>query len=238
MQRSTHVSSMVTCGHRRHASPARREPAILGIKKGRLGSLPQRVHFVPRRQAHFAGPRCRQHQEPERCGRRPPRWGFVPYGRVRPRPLLVRVIADDAYDTVAVYETATERGATGIVPTAKTANISGHGPQSPARDRTITVVKQLGRRCWKMVTGYHRQGRVENTCFRYKSIIGDGLRARSAAGQGSDAVLGCEILNRVTAGCRRLPGTRRRFQCRSRRNPIGCRLGEGNQDAVFQRVIL
>ena len=46
---------------------------------------------------------------------------------------------------------------------------------------------------------YHRQGRVENAFFRYKSIIGDGLRARSPAGQGSEAVLGCEILNRMTA---------------------------------------
>ena len=45
----------------------------------------------------------------------------------------------------------------------------------------------------------HRQGRVENAFFRYKSIIGDGLRARSPAGQGSEAVLGCEILNRMTA---------------------------------------
>ena len=32
-----------------------------------------------------------------------------------------------------------------------------------------------------------------------KSIIGDGLRARSPAGQGSEVVLGCEILNRMTA---------------------------------------
>ena len=76
---------------------------------------------------------------------------------------------------------------------------SGHGPRSPARDRTITLVKQLGRRRWKKASGYHRQGRVENTFFRYKSIIGDGLRARSPAGQGSEVVLGCEILNRMTA---------------------------------------
>ena len=112
---------------------------------------------------------------------------------------LVRVTADAAYDTVAVYETATARGATVIIPPAKTANISGHGPRSPARDRTITLVKQFGRRRWKQVSGYHRQGRVENAFFRYKSIIGDGLRARSPAGQGSEAVLGCEILNRMTA---------------------------------------
>ena len=112
---------------------------------------------------------------------------------------LVRVTADAAYDTVAVYETAGARGATVVVPPARTANVSAHGPRSPARDRTITLVKTLGRRRWKKASGYHRQGRVENTFLRYKSIIGDGLRARSPAGQGSEAVLGCEILNRMTA---------------------------------------
>ena len=112
---------------------------------------------------------------------------------------LVRVTADAAYDTVAVYETAGARGATVVVPPAKTANISGHGPRSSARDRTIQLVKKLGRRRWKQASGYHRQGRVENAFFRYKSIIGDDLRARSPAGQGSEVVLGCEILNRMTA---------------------------------------
>ena len=139
---------------------------------------------------------------------------------------LVRVTADAAYDTVAVYETAGARGATVVIPPARTANVSGHGPRSPARDRTITLVKTLGRRQWKKASGhgprspardrtitlvktlgrrqwkkasgYHRQSRVENTFFRYKSIIGDGLRARSPAGQGSEVVLGCEILNRMT----------------------------------------
>ena len=100
---------------------------------------------------------------------------------------------------VAVYETAGARGATVVIPPAKTATVSGHGPRSPARDRTITLVKTLGRRQWKKASGYHRQGRVENAFFRYKSIIGDGLRARSPAGQGSEVVLGCEILNRMTA---------------------------------------
>ena len=66
-------------------------------------------------------------------------------------------------------------------------------------DSCNNAVKTLGRRQWKKASGYHRQSRVENTFFRYKSIIGDGLRARSPAGQGSEAVLGCEILNRMTA---------------------------------------
>ena len=33
--------------------------------------------------------------------------------------------------------------------------------------------------------------------FRYTSIIGDGLRARSPSGQGSEAVLACHVLNRM-----------------------------------------
>ena len=81
----------------------------------------------------------------------------------------------------------------------RTATVSGHGPRSPARDRTIMLVKKLDRHRWKKASGYHRQSRVENAFFRYKSIIGDGLRARSPAGQGSEVVLGCEILNRMTA---------------------------------------
>ena len=72
------------------------------------------------------------------------------------------VTADAAYDTVAVYETAGARGATVVIPPARTANVSGHGPRSPARDRTITWVKTLGRRRWKKASGYHCQGRVEN----------------------------------------------------------------------------
>ena len=108
------------------------------------------------------------------------------------------VIADAAYDTVAVYETTRARNATVVVPPVRTANVSRHGPRSVARDRTITSVKKLERRRWKKASGYHRQARVENTFFRYTSIIGDGLRARSPAGQGNEAVLGCEILNRMT----------------------------------------
>ena len=112
---------------------------------------------------------------------------------------LARVTADAASDTVAIDETARARGATVVVPPARTATGSGHGPRSPARDRTIPWVKTLGRCRWKQVSGSHRQGRVENTCVRDTSIIGDGLRARSPARQGSAVVLGCAILNRMTA---------------------------------------
>ncbi len=69
---------------------------------------------------------------------------------------------------------------------------------SPARDRTIRQVQQVGRRQWKKDAGYHQQARVENAFFRYKSIIGESLRARSRAGQETEALLACNILNQMT----------------------------------------
>ena len=111
---------------------------------------------------------------------------------------LGRVTADTAYDTVGCYEAAGARGATVVVPPTNTANVSRRGPRSRARDRTILAVKERGRRRWKKTSGYHGQARVENAFFRYKSIIGDSLRACSPAGRGTEVVLACNILNQMT----------------------------------------
>ena len=75
--------------------------------------------------------------------------------------------------------------------------MSRRRPRSFARDRTVKRVQEIGRRRWKKETGYHRQARVENVFFRYKSIIGEGFRARSSAGRGAEAVLACNVLNRM-----------------------------------------
>ena len=70
-------------------------------------------------------------------------------------------------------------------------------PRSAERDRTIRRVQKVGRRRWKKESGYHRQGRVENTFFRWKSIIGGRLRARDAETQETEALLACNVLNRM-----------------------------------------
>jgi IS5 family transposase len=111
---------------------------------------------------------------------------------------VASVTGDAAYDSIAFYDAAGARGATVVVPPIKTARVSRRRPRSTARDRTIQRVKKIGRRRWKKQSGYHRQARVENAFFRYKSIIGEGLRARSPAGQGTEAVLACNILNQMT----------------------------------------
>ncbi len=111
---------------------------------------------------------------------------------------ITRVTADTAYDTVAFYDAAGARGATVVVPPAKTARVSRRRPRSSVRDRTINAVKRIGRRRWKKRSRYHQQARVENAFFRYKSIIGDGLRARTPGGRTVEALLACNLLNAMT----------------------------------------
>ena len=88
---------------------------------------------------------------------------------------VASLTADPAYDTIAFYDAATERGAKVVVPPVKTAKLSRRGPRSKGRDRMIRQVTRMGRRQWKKKAGYHRQARVENAFFRYKSMLGDGL---------------------------------------------------------------
>jgi IS5 family transposase len=111
---------------------------------------------------------------------------------------VASITGDAAYDAIAFYDAAGARGATVVVPPAKTARIFRRKPRSSARDRTIRKVQAVGRRQWKKASGYHRQARVENAFFRYKSIIGDSLHARSPAGQGTEAALARNILNQMS----------------------------------------
>ncbi len=107
--------------------------------------------------------------------------------------------ADAAYDTIAIYEAAAIRGAKVVVPPIKTATKPRRrGPRPRARDCTIMRVKEIGRRQWKKESRYHQQARVENTFFRYKSILGDRIRARHPKSQEAEALMACNVLNRMT----------------------------------------
>ena len=108
------------------------------------------------------------------------------------------VTADAAYDTVGCYDAAGARGAPVVVPPTTTARVSRRRPRSSARDHTINTVKSLGRRRWKQTSRDHQHARVENAFFRYQSIIGDGLRARTPGGRTVDAQLAGNRLNAMT----------------------------------------
>ncbi len=113
---------------------------------------------------------------------------------------IARVTADGAYDTVAFYDEAARRGCLKVVvPPAKVARVSPRRGRSKVRDRVIERIREVGRRTWKKEAGYHQQARVENAFFRYKSIIGEALRARTSGGQMVESLVACQVLNRMTS---------------------------------------
>jgi transposase len=107
------------------------------------------------------------------------------------------VVGDAAYDSRDIYKAAEDHRARVVVPPLRNAQVSTHAP--PARNRSVKRIEKVGRQRWKTETGYHRRDKVENTFFRYKSMIGDRLRSRDPDTQKTEVILGCNILNRMFA---------------------------------------
>jgi len=119
---------------------------------------------------------------------------------------IERFTGDTTYDKWSVYEALAPRGTTVVVPPSKRAVGSGTDtPAGRARDATVTRVRNVGRRQWKKESGYHYQGRAENTFFRYKRLLGGRLRCREPRAQAVEVRLSCNVLNVCSNSARRSP---------------------------------
>jgi hypothetical protein len=105
------------------------------------------------------------------------------------------IMRDAAYGTRPFYAATVHRGAGVMVPPTKNAAVTW--PRCPVREKTIRLVDKIGRRCWKKEPGSHQQARVENTVYRYKSIMGYRVQGRDRAGQAVQARLACCIRARM-----------------------------------------
>jgi hypothetical protein len=109
---------------------------------------------------------------------------------------------DGAYDKWQCYEAIEAVGAKPVIPPQKNAKIKQHGNRKATplpRDEAIRSIRRHGRKKWKRTQGYHRRSLAETAIFRFKQIIGRGLRARRLAGQVTEARLGSKILNEMLA---------------------------------------
>ena len=120
---------------------------------------------------------------------------------------LASFSADGAYDQQSVYEAvASHAAARGrgvpriLVPPCRPAQLIAVPTNAVRqRNRNLRSIRRGGRRRWHRASAYSRRNLVETAMFRFKHIVGRGLRARSMAGQRAEAVLGCRTLNRMTA---------------------------------------
>ena len=116
---------------------------------------------------------------------------------------VASVTADGAYDGEPVYRAVAEHQpdppAAVVIPPRATAVPSPAAGTAPTqRDRHIRVIEDRGRLGWQKAVGYGRRSLAETAVFRYKTIIGRGLRARTLPAQKTEARVGCSVLNRMT----------------------------------------
>ncbi len=115
---------------------------------------------------------------------------------------IARFTADGAYDTRAIYEALAASGEADITIVVPPKRTAASDPQAAGpwcqRNAAIERIAEVGRRQWRKEAGAHQQARAENGMFRYKRIIGDGLRARKFEAQKREAAIAVNVLNRMT----------------------------------------
>ena len=113
-----------------------------------------------------------------------------------------RVSGDGAYDQRKFYKAcATCEIADVVVPPRRNAHIWQHGNSAKpplVRDQHVRRIRRIGRERWKQETGYHRRSLVETTVFRFKTIFGGSLMARTFDRQIVEALIKCKALNSMT----------------------------------------
>src|ERR671916_203225 len=116
---------------------------------------------------------------------------------------IASVTADGAYDGEPVYRAVAERQpdppAAVIIPPRAGAVPGPTADTTPSqRDVHIRMIEDRGRMGWQKAVGYGRRSLGETAVFRYKAIIGRGLRARALPAQKTEATAACSVLNRMT----------------------------------------
>jgi hypothetical protein len=115
---------------------------------------------------------------------------------------IEQVSGDGSYDKRKVYEAAAQRGVEHItVPPQRNARIWQHGHSSKPplpRDQALRRIRRVGRKRWKQESGYHRRWLAETAVFRFKTIFGNTLKARTLSRQITEARVKAAALNRMT----------------------------------------
>jgi len=111
---------------------------------------------------------------------------------------VASMTADGAYDGQVVYDAVAERHPQAAVVVPPRVTSVADGTTSTQRDKHLTAIAEHGRMSWQRSSGYNRRSLVETTMFRYKTVIGRRLHARTLPNQRTEAKVGCNVLNRMT----------------------------------------
>lgn len=119
---------------------------------------------------------------------------------------IEQISADGAYDKSGCYDAIEERAEQQqqpiaiSIPPQRNAKIRRHGnanaPPHP-RDENLRQIRAIGRKQWKIESGYHRRSLAETAMFRFKTIFSPKLSSRRFATQATEVFIKCSILNKM-----------------------------------------
>ncbi len=107
-------------------------------------------------------------------------------GQIKTR--LSSFSADSAYDRARVYGAVTRhsRDSRLLIAPRRHARLDiGKRASLRQRDEYIWRMREIGRRAWYLESGITKRSTVENVFYRYKSVLGREMKARTLAGSGS-----------------------------------------------------
>lgn len=110
---------------------------------------------------------------------------------------------DGAYDASRFRKKVHDKGGVCIVPPPRDATYKGTEEDwEKERDDAIAAIQgfggdDIGRKIWKVCSGYYERSLVETTMFRIKKMFGGRLKARSIGSQKTETICKCMVINKM-----------------------------------------
>lgn len=112
-----------------------------------------------------------------------------------------KMYGDGAYDRWKLYDLLERAEIAPVIPPRRGASIRKHGNcagEPLPRDEAIRLIRRLGRKRWKQISGYHRRSLVETSMSRLKRAFGNRLKNKGFENQQTEVRLRCKLLNHFT----------------------------------------
>jgi hypothetical protein len=110
---------------------------------------------------------------------------------------IASLTGDRGYDQNSVYRAVSKKNPDAAIVIHPRSNaVLSSNYEWTQRDVHVHKICRDGVYEWRKESGYYGQSRVENTFYRYKTIIGKKLRARTEQNREVETRIACKILNR------------------------------------------
>jgi transposase len=111
---------------------------------------------------------------------------------------VASMTADGAYDGQVIYDAVAQRHPEAAVIIPPRIVSVAYEMAASQRDKHLATIAEHGRMRWQRSSGYNRRSLVDTAMFRYNTVIGRRLHARTLSNQRTEAKVGCNVLNRMT----------------------------------------